>query len=91
MRATTSPSRTGSESFANASFTAIRTDPRRPASAGRVVSRSEILSQVWEVAQEPGSNVIEVHIKNLRDKLGERGPGIETVRGVGYVVREGEE
>ncbi|MBX3209379.1 MAG: response regulator transcription factor [Labilithrix sp.] len=52
--------------------------------AGRVVPRSEILSQVWETLRDPGSNVIEVNVKNVRDKLGEAGPTIETVRGVGY-------
>ena len=52
--------------------------------AGRVVSRAEILSQVWEVLRDPGSNVIEVNVKNLRDKLGTLAPAIETVRGAGY-------
>ncbi|MBX3202675.1 MAG: response regulator transcription factor [Labilithrix sp.] len=52
--------------------------------AGRVVPRSEILSQVWETVRDPGSNVIEVNVKNVRDKLGDAGPVIETVRGVGY-------
>jgi two-component system, OmpR family, response regulator len=59
--------------------------------AGRVVPRSEILSQVWETARDPGSNVIEVNVKNLRDKLGGAAPVIETVRGIGYrmVLLEG--
>lgn len=52
--------------------------------AGRVVTRSEILGQVWEMARDPGSNVIEVNVKNLRDKLGEYGAAIETIRGAGY-------
>jgi DNA-binding response OmpR family regulator len=52
--------------------------------AGRVVPRSEILSQVWETVRDPGSNVIEVNVKNLRDKLGPSAPALETVRGVGY-------
>lgn len=52
--------------------------------AGRVVSRSEILSQVWEVLRDPGSNVIEVNVRNLREKLGRLGPMIETARGAGY-------
>ena len=59
--------------------------------AGRVVPRSEILSQVWETVRDPGSNVIEVNVKNLREKLGAVAPLIETVRGVGYrmVLLEG--
>lgn len=52
--------------------------------AGRVVPRTELLQKVWELSFDPGSNVVEVHIKNLRTKLGEHAARIETVRGVGY-------
>ena len=52
--------------------------------AGRVVPRMEILAKVWEMSFDPGSNVIEVHVKNLREKLGDHAHLIETVRGVGY-------
>ena len=53
--------------------------------AGRVVSRSEILAHVWRATREnPGSNLIEVNIKKLREKLGASGPKLETVRGAGY-------
>ena len=52
--------------------------------AGRVVSRLELLQNVWETAYDPGTNMIDVHIKNLRTKLGEHASMIETVRGVGY-------
>ncbi|RYE85888.1 MAG: response regulator transcription factor [Myxococcales bacterium] len=52
--------------------------------AGRVVPRMEILAKVWEMSFDPGSNLIEVHIKNVRDKLGDHARLIETVRGVGY-------
>lgn len=52
--------------------------------AGRVVSKMELLSRVWNAAYDTGSNVVEVHIKNLRDKLGSHATMIETVRGVGY-------
>jgi DNA-binding response OmpR family regulator len=48
------------------------------------VPRSELLSKVWTTAFDPGSNVVEVHVRNLRDKLGEHGKLVETVRGVGY-------
>jgi DNA-binding response OmpR family regulator len=51
---------------------------------GRVAPRMEILSKVWEMSVDPGSNLIEVHVKNLREKLGEHARMIETVRGVGY-------
>ena len=52
--------------------------------AGRVVPRTELLSKVWETMFDPGSNVIEAHIKNLREKLGSHATMIETVRGTGY-------
>ncbi|MFO0575105.1 MAG: response regulator transcription factor [Polyangia bacterium] len=52
--------------------------------AGRVVTRSEILEQVWGLQFDPGSNVIEVHMRHLREKLGEAAAYIETVRGQGY-------
>lgn len=53
--------------------------------AGRVVSRSEILAHVWRATREnPGSNLIEVNIKKLREKLGPAAPKLETVRGAGY-------
>ncbi|HEX4339968.1 MAG TPA: response regulator transcription factor [Polyangiaceae bacterium] len=53
-------------------------------STGRVVPRTELLSKVWETMFDPGSNVIEAHIKNLREKLGTHATMIETVRGTGY-------
>jgi DNA-binding response OmpR family regulator len=52
--------------------------------AGRVVPRSELLAKVWQTSFDPGSNVVEVHIKNLREKLGSESTMIETVRGSGY-------
>jgi two-component system OmpR family response regulator len=52
--------------------------------AGRVVPRSELLRHVWETSFDPGSNIIDAHIKNLREKLGAEAKMIETVRGVGY-------
>jgi two-component system, OmpR family, response regulator len=57
--------------------------------AGRVVPRTELLVKVWEMTFDPGSNVVEVHVRNLRDKLGEHAGLIQTVRGVGYKVEAG--
>lgn len=51
---------------------------------GRVVPRAELLRQVWETSFDPGSNIVDAHIKNLREKLGNDAKMIETVRGVGY-------
>jgi DNA-binding response OmpR family regulator len=54
-----------------------------------IVRRTELLEKVWSLAFDPGSNVVDVHVGNLRRKLGERGgPLIHTVRGVGYMLRE---
>ena len=52
--------------------------------AGRVVPRSKLLAKVWGMTFDPESNVVDVHVKNLRDKLGTHASLIETVRGVGY-------
>ncbi|HLS01383.1 MAG TPA: response regulator transcription factor [Beutenbergiaceae bacterium] len=53
----------------------------------QVVAKSELIDQVWDFAQSPDANVVEVHISALRRKLG---PGlIETVRGVGYRIVAG--
>lgn len=50
--------------------------------AGQVLSREQLLSRVWGFDFDPGSNVVDVYIGYLRQKLGpER---IETVRGMGY-------
>jgi two-component system, OmpR family, response regulator len=54
--------------------------------SGRVVPRTELLRKVWETTYDPGSNVVDAHIKKLREKLGEFATLIETVRGVGYRV-----
>ena len=55
--------------------------------AGRVVTRSELLSQVWSIKFDPESNVVEVHVSRLREKLGRWSWMIETVRGRGYRLR----
>jgi DNA-binding response OmpR family regulator len=55
--------------------------------ADRPVRRSELLAGVWGTAFDSGSNVVEVHMSRLRDKLGDHGSLIETVRGVGYRLR----
>jgi DNA-binding response OmpR family regulator len=48
----------------------------------QVLSRQQLLSQVWGFDFDPGSNVVEVYIRYLRRKLGAQ--RIETVRGMGY-------
>lgn len=58
--------------------------------AGRVVTRTEILEQVWGMHFDPESNVIEVHMRRLREKLGDVAGVLETVRGQGYRLTLGE-
>ncbi len=51
----------------------------------RIFEREELLQKVWEEKQyDIYDRTIDVHIKKLRDKLGEYGKNIKTVRGVGY-------
>jgi DNA-binding response OmpR family regulator len=50
----------------------------------RVATRSELLSHVWSTKFDPGSNLVDVHISRLRDKLGDHAWMIDTVRGKGY-------
>jgi DNA-binding response OmpR family regulator len=55
--------------------------------AGQVVSRTELLAHAWEARFDPGSNLVEVHVSRIRDKLGVDAGCIETVRGQGYRLR----
>jgi DNA-binding response OmpR family regulator len=54
--------------------------------AGQVLSREQLLDQVWGFGHDPGSNVVEVYVGYLRRKL--QPSLIETVRGMGYRFRE---
>lgn len=51
---------------------------------GRVLSRERILNKVWSVHKDPLTNIVDVYVRRLRQKLGEAGDLIETVRGAGY-------
>ncbi len=56
---------------------------------GEVLSRTEILEHVWDFAYDGTSNVVDVYVRYLRDKV-DRPFGrdaIETVRGAGYRLR----
>jgi DNA-binding response OmpR family regulator len=57
---------------------------RRP---GRVLGRNQLLSEVWGYSSIAGARTVDVHIAQLRGKLGPASP-IRTVRGVGYAVDE---
>jgi DNA-binding response OmpR family regulator len=56
-----------------------------------VVRRTELLEKVWDLQFDPMSNVVDVHMANLRKKLqsGERPAVLHTVRGVGYMLSTG--
>lgn len=54
-----------------------------------VIRRTELLEKVWDMHFDPESNVVDVHIGNLRRKLREAGCDgyIQTVRGVGFCLK----
>jgi two-component system phosphate regulon response regulator PhoB len=54
---------------------------------GRVRSRDELLTNVWNASPGLETRTVDTHVKRLRDKLGTAGERIETVRGVGYRIR----
>jgi two-component system OmpR family response regulator len=58
--------------------------------AGRVVTRTMLLENVWDYSFDPQTNVIDVHISRLRQKIDPDGSSalLQTVRGAGYRLRE---
>jgi DNA-binding response OmpR family regulator len=54
-----------------------------------VINREDLIAHLWDFNYESFSNVIDVHVKNLRRKLARAGhaDAIETVRGIGYRLR----
>lgn len=75
----------------------MRFRPRRPADAqgisaaraadenqGAVLTRDVLLENIWGYGSESETRTVDVHIRTLRQKLGDSGALIETVRGVGY-------
>ena len=59
--------------------------------AGRIVSRDELTAALYRRRASPFDRALDVHISNLRRKLGPKGALIRTVRGVGYLFRIGPE
>src|SRR5207302_6012502 len=59
--------------------------------AGKVVSKTMILSHVWEYSFDPQTNVVDVLVSRLRDKIDRpfETKLLHTVRGVGYVLEGG--
>jgi two-component system, OmpR family, response regulator len=58
---------------------------------GRVLTKTQLIENVWEWHHDTGSNVVEVYIQRLRKKVddGHEPKLIHTVRGVGYVLKPG--
>jgi len=54
---------------------------------GSVITREMLMNSVWDYDSNTESRTIDVHIRNLRQKLGDDGACIETVRGVGFTIR----
>ncbi len=59
-------------------------------SAGRLCGRMTILEKVWDYDFDPGTNLVDVYIRRLRDKIDANFEPklLHTVRGAGYVLRE---
>jgi DNA-binding response OmpR family regulator len=59
-------------------------------SAGRICGRMSIIEKVWDYDFDPGTNLVDVYIKRLREKIddGFEPKLLHTVRGVGYVLKE---
>jgi len=51
---------------------------------GRVQTRDQLLGDVWGYSSEVTTRTVDTHIKRLREKLGDEGESIQTIRGVGY-------
>lgn len=60
-------------------------------SAGRICGRMAIVEKVWDYDFDPGTNLVDVYIMRLREKVdsGFETKLLHTVRGVGYVLKEG--
>ena len=59
--------------------------------AGKVVTRTMLLEHVWDYHFDPQTNVIDVHVSRLRAKIDRDfdAPMLHTVRGAGYMIRDG--
>ena len=55
---------------------------------GIVFTRDQLLTKIWGYAFDGESRTVDVHIRSLRQKLGDCGSLIETVRGIGYKIGE---
>jgi two-component system phosphate regulon response regulator PhoB len=58
---------------------------------GRVQTREALLDEVWGVSSDNTTRTVDTHVKRLRQKLGAIGDALQTVRGVGYRWRAGDD
>lgn len=56
--------------------------------AGIVLTRDQLLEDIWGYDFDGETRTVDVHVRTLRQKLGEAGECVETVRGVGYKIRK---
>lgn len=56
--------------------------------SGVVLTREQLLEDIWGYNFDGETRTVDVHVRSLRQKLGKEGNRIETVRGVGYRIRE---
>jgi len=61
------------------------------ARVGRVQSRDQLLTDVWDMSSEIETRTVDTHVKRLREKLGSARDLLETVRGIGYRLVESPE
>lgn len=54
---------------------------------GKVMTREQLLDSVWNIDVNIESRTVDVHIRTLRQKLGDAGDLVETIRGVGYCIK----
>jgi DNA-binding response OmpR family regulator len=59
--------------------------------AGRVCSRMAIVEKVWDYDFDPGSNLVDVYVRRLREKIdaSHEPKQVHTVRGLRYQLKEG--
>jgi two-component system phosphate regulon response regulator PhoB len=55
--------------------------------AGRVQTREQLLSDVWQYADDVDSRTVDTHVRRMRKKLGAKSGRIETVIGLGYRLK----
>ena len=58
------------------------------ANEGKALTRGYLMDKIWDLGSEPENRTLDVHIRSLRSKLGDAGDCIETVRGVGYRLKD---